>query len=55
MLYLYCQNRPTGYWKEDCLKCFTIYGHGSHPGHVTSIVLINLYFIVPKRLHTVFG
>ena len=34
---------------------FTIYGHGGHLGHVTSIILIYLHFHVPKSLHTKFG
>ena len=35
------------------LKCFTIYGHGGHIGHVTSIIFINYHFRV--RLHTKCG
>ena len=35
------QNRPSDSRKEDFLKCFTMYGHGSHLGHVTSIMLMN--------------
>ena len=46
-------NRPAGS-KEDCLRVFTIYGHGSHLGHVTSIMLINFHFHVPKSLHIKF-
>ena len=34
------RNRPTGSWKQDFLSIYTIYGHGSHLGHVTSIMLI---------------
>ena len=33
----------------------TIYGRGGHPGHVTSIMLINFHFNVPKSLHIKFG
>ena len=40
---------------KSILKCFTIYGHGGHLGHVTSIFQINFYFHVPKSLHTKFG
>ena len=29
---------------------FTIYGHGGHLGHVTSIMLIDFHFHVPKSL-----
>ena len=34
---------------------FTIYGHGGHIGQVTSIMLLNFQFHVPKSLHTKFG
>ena len=30
----------------------TIYRHGSHLGHVTSIILMKLYVLVPNTLHT---
>ena len=39
-------NRPAGFGKKDFLSCFTIYGRGSHLGHVTSIMssdFISLY------------
>ena len=42
-------NRPAGSG-EDSLRVFTIYGHGSHLGHVTSIILMNFHFHVPKIL-----
>ena len=29
---------------------FTIYEYGSHLGHVTSIILMNFYFLVPTSL-----
>ena len=29
-----------------------MYGHGGHFGHVTNIILIKIYFYVPKSLHT---
>ena len=32
-----------------------IYGHGSHLGHVTSIMSINFHFLVPESLHIKFG
>ena len=44
------RNRPTGSWKQACLGIYTIYGHGSHLGHVTSIMLINFPFLVPQNL-----
>ena len=31
---------------------FTIYGHGGHLGHVTSILLTIFYFLVPESFHT---
>ena len=34
---------------------FTIYGHGSHLGHVTSIMSSDFHFLVPESFHTKFG
>ena len=34
---------------------FTIYGRGSHPGHVTSIMSSTFHFHVPESFHTKFG
>ena len=34
---------------------FTIYGHGGHLGHVTSIMSSDFRFLVPETLHTKFG
>ena len=34
---------------------FTIYGHGGHLGHVTSIISSDFHFLVPKSFHTKFG
>ena len=34
---------------------FTIYGRGSHFGHVTSIMSINFHFLEPESLHIKFG
>ena len=31
-------NQPAGSGGEDFLRVFTIYGHGGHLGHVTSIM-----------------
>ena len=31
-------NRPAGSGEEDFFNIFTIYGHGGHLGHVTSIM-----------------
>ena len=33
---------------------FTIYEHGGHIDHVTSIILIHFHFHVPKSLNTKF-
>ena len=41
--------------KGTNLYIFTMYGHGGHLGHVTSIILMDFYFHVPKGLHTNFG
>ena len=48
-------NRPAGSGEEDFRRVFTIYGRGSHLGHVTSIMLINFHFLVPESFHTKFG
>ena len=34
------------------MMIFTIYGHGSHLGQVTSIMLMNFQFILPTSLHS---
>ena len=39
----------------DCPLIHCVNGHGSHLGHVTSIMLMNFHFLVPKSLHTNFG
>ena len=42
-------NRPAGSGEEDFKRVFTIYGHGDHLGHVTSIykqIFISLYLKV---------
>ena len=43
------QNRPSSSRKVD-YSVFTLYGHGSHLGHVTSIMLMNFHFIVTTNL-----
>ena len=48
-------NRPTGSREEDIRKIFTISGRGGHLGHVTSIMSLNLDFLVPESFHTKFG
>ena len=42
-------NRPSGSGEEDFLRVCTIYGHGGHLGHVTSIISINFHFNEPKN------
>ena len=32
------ENWPAGSGEEDFFKVYTIYGHGGHLGHVTSII-----------------
>ena len=48
-------NRPVGSGEKDLGRVFTIYGHGSHLGHVTSIMLTIFSFLVPESFHTKFG
>ena len=47
-------NRSTGTGREDFWRGFTIYRCGSHLGHVSSIMLINFHFHIPKSLQTKF-
>ena len=47
----FCGNRPAGSGKEDFKKVFTIYGHGGHLGHVTSIMSSDFHFLVPESFH----
>ena len=46
------ENRLAGSGEEDFLRVFTIYGHGGHLGHVTSIMSTDFHFLVPESLHT---
>ena len=41
--------------EENFWRVFTIYGHGGHLGHVTSIMSSNFQFLVPESFHTKFG
>ena len=43
-------NRPAGY-EEDFKTVFTIYGHASHLGHVTSIMSSDFYDLEPESFH----
>ena len=47
-------NRPAGSGEDFC-KVFTIYGHGSHLGHVTSTMSSDFHFLVLESFHTKFG
>ena len=48
-------NRPAGSREEDFLRVFTICGHGSHLGHVTSNMSSDFHFLVPESFHRKFG
>ena len=48
-------NQPAGSGEEDFLRVFTIYGHGGHLGHVTSIMSSDFYCLVPESFHAKFG
>ena len=48
------ENRRAGSG-DDFLRVFTIYGHGGHLGHVTSIMSSDFHFRVPESFHTKFG
>ena len=48
----FCRNPSAGSGEDIFSFFFTIYGHGGHLGHVTSIMLIIFYFLVPKSLRT---
>ena len=47
-------NRPAGSG-EDFYRVFTIYGHGGHLGHVTSIMSSDFHFLVLESSYTQFG
>ena len=49
-----------GHWsigsgEEDFFKVFTIYGHGSHVGHVTQLICINFHSYSPSSFDMNFG
>ena len=50
----FCENQPAGSGEEDFLRIFTIYGHGGHLDHVTSIMSSDFHFLVPESFHTKF-
>ena len=44
-----------GHWsigsgEEEFFKVFTIYGHGSHVGHVTQLICINFHSLFSLKL-----
>ena len=47
-------NRPAGSGEEDFQRVSTIYGHGCHLGHVTSIMSSDFHFLVPESFHKKF-
>ena len=47
--------RSTGSGEEDFLRVFTIYGRGSHLGHVTWTIYTNFGSPFQRRLHIKFG
>ena len=51
----FCGNQPAGSGEEDFQRVFTIYGHGGHLGHVTSIISSDFYFLVPERFRKKIG
>ena len=56
MLHTKCQGHwSIGSGEEDFLKVFTIYGHGSHVGHVTHLICINFHSYSPLSFHMSFG
>ena len=44
-------NLLAGSGEEDFKTVFTIYGHGGHLGHVTSIMSSDFHFLVPESFH----
>ena len=48
------ENWPAG-CGEFFLRVFTIYGHGGHLGHVTSIMSSDFHSLVPESFHTKFS
>ena len=48
-------HRSIGSGEEDFFKVFTIYGHGSHVGHVTKLICIHFLSYSPIGFHMNFG
>ena len=47
----FCGNRSAGSGEEDFQRVSTIYGHGGHLGHVTSIMSSDFHFLVHESFH----
>ena len=48
-------NQPAGSGEKVFIRVFTIFGHGGHLGHVTSIMSSDFHFLVLESFHTKFG
>ena len=48
-------NRLAGSREEDFKRVFTIYGHGSHLDHMTSLMSSDFHFLVSESIHKRFG
>ena len=46
------ENWHAGSGENDFSRGFTVYGHGGHLGHVTSIISTNFHFHESNGLHT---
>ena len=51
----FLENRPAGLGEEDFWQVFTIYGRGSHLGHMTQMPRTNFCSPYTRRLHIKFG
>ena len=48
-------HRSIGSGVEDFLRFFTLYGHGSHVGHVAQLIYINFHSYSPSSFRMNFG
>ena len=48
----FLENWPAYSGEEDVFKVFTIYGHGGHLGHMTSIMSSDFHFLVLESFYT---
>ena len=55
MLHTKFRGNPPAGSGEDFLRVFSIYGHGGHLGHVTSIMSSDFHCLVPESFHKKFG